>query len=110
MVKKCHTYGIKNIFVAGLVYTTGIGLPILERTHEMNDHLCNKLGKCFLTAYIKRGVYLGDGIWVKVFKNGLSKICEDSLYKISSETIILNVTFQSQNLLRQTWKCFKIMV
>ena len=75
MVKKCHTYGIKNIFVAGLVYTTGIGLPILERTHEMNDHLCNKLGKCFLTAYIKRGIYLGDGIWVKVFKNGLSKIC-----------------------------------
>ena len=48
MVEKCHTYGIKNVFVSGLVYTTRIGLPVLERTREMILHLCNKLGKCYV--------------------------------------------------------------
>ena len=48
MVVKCHTFGIKNVFISGLVYTTRIGLPVLERTHEMILHLCNKLGICYV--------------------------------------------------------------
>ena len=48
MVGKCHSYGIKNAFISGLVYTTRIGLPVLERTHEMVAHLCNKLGICYV--------------------------------------------------------------
>ena len=44
MVGKCHTYGYKNIFISGLVYTTTIGLPVLEGTHKMMEHLCNILG------------------------------------------------------------------
>ena len=47
MVEKFHTFGIKNVFISGLVYTT-IGLPVLERTHEMISHLCNKLGICYV--------------------------------------------------------------
>ena len=35
MVEKCHTYGIKKVFISGLVYTTRIGLPVPERTHKM---------------------------------------------------------------------------
>ena len=42
MVEKCRTYEIKNIFILELVYTTKIGLPVLEKT----EHLCNKLGIC----------------------------------------------------------------
>ena len=38
MVDKCHNYGVKNVFISGLVYTTRIGLPVLERTHEMIEH------------------------------------------------------------------------
>ena len=34
MVEKCHIFGIKNVFIAGFVYTTRIGLPVLERTHK----------------------------------------------------------------------------
>ena len=30
MVDKCHIYGFKNVFISGLVYTTRIGLPVLE--------------------------------------------------------------------------------
>ena len=48
MVEKCHSYGIKNAFSSGLVYTTRIYLPVLERTHEMIVHLCNKLGICYV--------------------------------------------------------------
>ena len=46
MVEKCHTYGITNVFISGLLYTTRISLPFLERTHEMIEHLCNKLDIC----------------------------------------------------------------
>ena len=48
MVEKCHTYGIKNVFISGLVYIARIVLPVLERTHEMIVHLCNKLGICYV--------------------------------------------------------------
>ena len=43
MVGKCRTYGIKNIFISGLTYTTRIGLPVLEGTHKIMEHLCNIL-------------------------------------------------------------------
>ena len=47
MVEKCHTYGIKNEFISGLLYTTRIGLPVLEKTHGMIVHLCKILGICY---------------------------------------------------------------
>ena len=47
MVEKCHTYGIKDLFISGLVYTARIGLPVLEKTHKMIVRLCNKLGLCY---------------------------------------------------------------
>ena len=62
-VEKCHAYGIKNVFISGLVYTTRIGLPVLERTHEMIVHLCNKLDICY--AYnrnIRRKHLWKDGL------------------------------------------------
>ena len=46
MVVTCHTFEYMNVFVSGLVYTTRIGLSVLERAHEMIVHLCNKLGIC----------------------------------------------------------------
>ena len=48
MVDKCHTYEVKNVFISGLVYTTRIGLPVLERTHEMIMNLHYKLGACYV--------------------------------------------------------------
>ena len=34
--------------MSGLVYTTRIGLPVLEKIHEMIERLCNKLGICYV--------------------------------------------------------------
>ena len=33
---------------SGLVYTARIGLPVIERIHEMIEHPCNKLGICYV--------------------------------------------------------------
>ena len=48
MVEKFHTYGVKNVFILGLVHKTRIGLPVLERAHEIFVHLCNKLDECYV--------------------------------------------------------------
>ena len=48
IIGKCHTYGFKKVFISGLVYTARTGLPVLQRTHERTEHLCNKLGICYL--------------------------------------------------------------
>ena len=49
MVDECHTYGVKNVFISGLVYTAArIGLPVLERTHGMIANLCYKLSVCYV--------------------------------------------------------------
>ena len=64
MVDKCHNYGVKNVFISGLVYTTRIGLPVLERTHEMIvHHLYYKLGVCYVdNRNIKRKYLRKDGL------------------------------------------------
>ena len=63
MVDKCHNYGVKNVFISGLVYTTRIGLPVLQRTDEMIVHLCYKLGACYVdNRNIRRKHLWKDGL------------------------------------------------
>ena len=64
MVEKCPASGIKNVFISDLVYTRGrIGLPVLERTHEMIEHLCNKLTVCYVgNRNIRRKHLWKDGL------------------------------------------------
>ena len=85
MVEKCHTFGIKNVFISGLVYTTRIGLPVLERTHEMILHLCNKLGICYVDNRNIRMKHL----W------------KDGLHLVESGKVIL-----ANNFLSYLSKCF----
>ena len=35
IIVKCKQVGVRNIFVSGLVYTTRVSLPILERVHHL---------------------------------------------------------------------------
>ena len=63
MVDKCHTYGVKNVFILGLVYPTRIGLPVFARTHEMIVHPCYKLSVCYVdNRNITRKHLLKDGL------------------------------------------------
>ena len=81
------TFGIKNVFISGLVYTTRIGLPVLERTHEMILHLCNKLGICYVDNRNIRMKHL----W------------KDGLHLVESGKVIL-----ANNFLSYLSKCFLI--
>ena len=89
MVEKCHTYGIKNVFISGLVYTIRIGLPVLERTHEMVMHLCNKLGICYVDNRNIRRKHL----W------------KDGLHLVEAGKVIL-----ANNFLSYLSKCFLIRI
>ena len=63
MADKCHTYGVKNVFISGLVYTARIGLPVFERTYEMIVHICHKLGVCYVNnRNIRRKHLWKDGL------------------------------------------------
>ena len=63
IVDKCHTYGVKNAFTSGLVYTTRIGVLVLQRTHEVIVHLCYKLGVCYVdNRNIRRKHLWKDGL------------------------------------------------
>ena len=65
VVDKCHTYGVKDVFISGLIYTTRTeqGLPVLERTHEMIVHFCYKLGVCYVdNRNIRRKHLWKDGL------------------------------------------------
>ena len=79
MVDKCHTYGVRNVFISGLVYTKGIGLPVLERTHEMIVHLYYKLGVC----YVDNRNISRKHLW------------EDGLHLVESGKVILANNFLS---------------
>ena len=89
MVDKCHNYGVKNVFISGLVYTTRIGLPVLERTHEMIVHLYYKLGVC----YVDNRNISRKHLW------------EDGLHLVESGKVIL-----ANNFLSYLSKCFLIRI
>ena len=117
MVDKCHNYGVKNVFISGLVYTTRIGLPVLERTHEMIVHLYYKLGVCYVDnrnirrKYLwKDGLHLvesGKVILANNFWSYLSKCFFNT--HTSSGGIYLDDNIRNTKLLQQTWKCSKMV-
>ena len=76
-----------NVFILGLVCTTRIGLPVLERTHEMILHLCNKLGIC----------YVDNG------NIRMKHLCKDGLHLVESGKVIL-----ANNFLSYLSKCFLV--
>ena len=78
-----------NLFISGLVYTTRIGLPVLERTHEMIVNLCYKLGVCYVDNRNIRRKHL----W------------KDGLHLVESGKVIL-----ANNFLSYLSKCFLIRI
>ena len=46
IVEKCKQKGVRNIFVSGLVFTTRVSLPILERVHSLISNYCREIA-CF---------------------------------------------------------------
>ena len=41
MVDKCRKFGVKNILISGLVFTTRVSLEVLEKIHEKFSTFCS---------------------------------------------------------------------
>ena len=44
MVDKCCKFGVKNILISGLVFTTRVSLEVLEKIHEKLNAFCSCYG------------------------------------------------------------------
>ena len=42
ITEKCLMFGVKNVFISGLVYTTRVDVYLLERIHVLNFDFCRK--------------------------------------------------------------------
>ena len=63
MALKCTKFGVKNIFISGLVYTTRINIGILEKIHVVIQNLCQENGWFYVDNRNIRGKHLyKDGL------------------------------------------------
>ena len=81
IVEKCKRVGVRNIFVSGLVYTTRVSLPILERVHGLISNYCRENGCFYIDNKNIRGFCL--------YKDGLYLL--ESAKKILANNFIVNL-------------------
>ena len=48
MVEKCRNYGVNNIFMSGIVFTTRVSLGILIQVHNKISNFCNTNGLYYI--------------------------------------------------------------
>ena len=95
MVDKCRKFGVKNILISGLVFTTRVSLEVLEKIHEKLHAFCSSYGLTYIDNRNIRGVHL----------------CQDNLHLLQSgKKILFNnfISYLNSNFLMyphpsQTW-------
>ena len=48
VTEKCLMFGVKSVFTSGLVYTTRVNVPFLERIHVLIFDLCRKISFIYI--------------------------------------------------------------
>ena len=81
MVNKCYSFGVKRVFMSGIVYTKRVSLQLLIDTHEQLTSLCKELK----IKYIDNRNISGE----HPFKDGLHLI--DSGKTILANNFICNL-------------------
>ena len=82
MVKKCHNYGVKNIFLSGIVFMTTLSLEILIQVYNMISNYCNNKG----LYYIGNRNIRADGL----YKDGLHLLDKGKIVWANNFIINLN--------------------
>ena len=63
MVNKCYSFGVKRVFMSGIVYTKRVSLQLLIDTHEQLTSLCKELKiKCIDNRNISDEHLFKDGL------------------------------------------------
>ena len=100
MIEKCRFYGVKNILVSSIVYTTRLDLNRLESVHATLTHFCqcnnipiidnrNIRGNCLY----KNGLHLmeeGKNILGNNFVNVLNKMYDSNFLRLQNRQIVTN--------------------
>ena len=78
VIEKCKRVGVRNSFVFGLVYTTRVRLPILERVHNLSQLFTRSFEKKriargnqapFMTKKFQKAIYTKSRLKNKMNKN-----------------------------------------
>ena len=48
MVDKCRKFGVKNMLISGLVFTTRVSLEVLKKIHEKFSIFCSGYGLTYI--------------------------------------------------------------
>ena len=81
MFQKCCNYGVKNIFLTRIVFTTRVSLDILIQVHNMISNFCNT-----------SGLYYIDNIYIRadgLYKDGLHLLIKGEI--VSGNNFIVNL-------------------
>ena len=82
MSLKCTKFGVKNIFISGLVYTTRINIGILEKNHVVIQNFCQEYGWFYVDNRNIRGKHL--------YKDGLHLMGESKIILARNLIFCLN--------------------
>ena len=85
MVEKCRNYGVKNIFLSGIIFTTRVSLDILIQVHNMISNFCNTNG----LYYIDNRNIRADSL----YKDGLHLLDKGKIVLAKNLIINLNQNF-----------------
>ena len=58
MVDKCRKFGVKNLLISGLAFTTRVSLEVLEKIYEKLYTFCTSNGLIYIDNRNIRGVHL----------------------------------------------------
>ena len=85
MVEKCRNYGVKNIFLSGIVFTMRVSLDILIQVHNMISNFCSTNG----LYYIDNRNIRADCL----YKDGLRLLDKGKIVLANNLIINLNQNF-----------------
>ena len=85
MVEKCRNYGVKNIFLSGIVFTMRVSLDILIQVHNMISNFCSING----LYYIDNRNIRADCL----YKDGLRLLDKGKIVLANNLIINLNQNF-----------------
>ena len=86
--EKCRNYGVNNIFLSGIVFTTRVSLDILIQVHNKISNFCNTNG----LYYIDNRNIRADSL----YKGGLHLIDKGKIVLANNLIINLNQKFLTQ--------------
>ena len=90
MVDKCRNFGVKNILISGLVFTTRLLSEVLEKIHEKLSTFCSGYGLIYIANRNIRGVHLCQDN-LHLLQSGKKVLCNNSISYSDSNFLCIHI-------------------